>query len=71
MSETDPDKIKKDIRAALELKQRVINSMTWLIADAKYRHDACKGNENNGLGGDYSPELKEAIAVLARLEGVS
>ena len=35
----------------------------------KYKHDACKGNEENGLGGDYSPELTEAIAVLAILKG--
>ena len=69
MDESDPEQIKKDIQAAAELKQRAINSMTWMIATLKYKHDACKGNEENGLGGDYSPELKEAIEVLAMLEG--
>ncbi len=71
MSEIDPEKIKKDIQDASELKKRVIISLTWMIETLKYQHDACKGNEENGLGGDYSPELTEAIAVLAILKGDS
>ena len=69
MTEPDPEQIKKDIQAAQELKQRIIVSLTWLITDAKYRFDDCKNNVDNGLGGGYSPELTEAIAVLARIKG--
>ena len=69
MSETDPEQIKKEIQSAIELKEKLIISLTWLVEDAKHRFDACKGNEDNGLGGGYSDELSEAIAVLAILEG--
>ena len=69
MEAPDPEKIKKDIQDSQEFKQRIIFSLTWLIKDAKYRFDDCKNNVDNGLGGGYSPELKEAIAVLAILEG--
>ena len=69
MNEADIEEIKKVIQDSLIFKQRIIISMNWMTETLKYKHDACKGNENNGLGGDYSPELKEAIAVLDKLKG--
>ncbi len=69
MKDTDIEKIKKELQDSLIFKERVIKSLTWLIEDAKYRYDDCKNNVDNGLGGGYSEELEEAIAVLKKLKG--
>ena len=53
---------------APELHQRAINSLTWLITDAKVRFDDCRDNLEPGSQGGYSPELTEADAVLTALK---
>lgn len=52
-----------------ELKKDIIDSMEWLVADARWRSDQCKGNLDNGSKGGYSPELTKAIETLAKLKG--
>lgn len=49
-------------------RRRVIRSLSWLIEDAKYRHDDCKNNIENGSEGGYSPELIEVIELLDELK---
>ena len=56
--QTDPEAIKQAIQESLLFKERIIQSLTWLITDAKYGY----------YPSDYSPELKEAIAVLEKLK---
>jgi len=51
-----------------ETKQRIIKSMEWMIADMKWRHDENRGNLEEGSQGGYSPDLQEAVSVLAELE---
>jgi len=51
-----------------ELEARIIIALRWLVADARYRFDECRRNEEEGSQGGYSDELKEAIAVLNQLE---
>ena len=43
-------------------KQRIINTLSWMIEDLKWRHD------QEGIEGNYSPELKEAMNVLEELK---
>ncbi len=51
-----------------KLKQRAIDSLEWLVADAKWRADDTKRNFEEGSQGGYSPELTEAIDVLEELK---
>ncbi len=51
-----------------ELKQRIINSLDWLIKDTKWRFDIDKNNLDEGSRGGYSPELTEAINVFEELK---
>ena len=44
-----------------ELLQQSLDSLTWMIADIKYRHDVdMAGDDMIGVGG-YSPELTAAM----------
>lgn len=49
-------------------RARVITTLTWLIADARYRFDECKNNLEDGSSGGYSPELTEAVELLDELK---
>ena len=49
-------------------KQRIIETLEWMIADARHRSDDCRNNVENGSKGGYSPELTEAINLLQELK---
>ena len=51
-----------------ELLQQSLESLTWMIADIKYRHDVdMAGDDMIGVGG-YSPELTKATDLQKELE---
>lgn len=45
-------------------KKRLVDTLTWMITDMKYKSDATKLNREEGSEGGYSPELKEAMDLL-------
>ena len=45
-----------------EIIDSMISTLEWMIAHFKWAH------EQTGLGGDYSPELQRAIALLDELK---
>ena len=45
-----------------ELRQRLIKSLQWMVDVFKWQHD------ETGVEGNYSDELKEAIALLDELK---
>jgi len=47
-----------------EEKKRLIDNLSWPIADMKHRHDELKGNLEQGSQGDYSDELNQMISLL-------
>lgn len=51
-----------------ELKQRIIKSLGLMIKDRQWREDQTKLNFEPNSQGGYSPDLTEAIAVLAELK---
>ena len=51
-----------------QLRRRIIKTLTWMVADMRWRFDETKLNIDEGSAGGYSPELAEAIDVLAELE---
>lgn len=51
-----------------EEKERLVNNLTWMITDMKYKNDELKGSLEEGSQGDYSPELKTAISLLEDIE---
>ncbi len=48
-------------------RQRVVQSLGRLVAEAKHREDDCRGNLDNGSKGGYSDYLNEAIKLLDAL----
>ena len=50
-----------------ELRQRTIDTLDWMIADAKWRADDTKLNVEEGSQGGYSPLLQSAIDLLKEL----
>ena len=44
------------------MRERIIKTLEWMIADMKWRYDS------TGIEGNYSPELKEAMAILEELK---
>jgi len=46
-------------------KERIIKSLEWMVTYFKWQH------ENTGIGGGYSPELREAIDLLEELKSDS
>ena len=50
-----------------KLIRRAARSLDWLVTDCRLRFDDCRGNLEEGSKGGYSPELTEAINVLAKL----
>jgi len=53
-----------------EEKESIVNLLTWMIDDMKHRHDQLKGNLEEGSQGDYSPELKAGMFLLASIKKV-
>ena len=53
-----------------ELKQRAIESLEWLVTDAKYRADIFNvfGLSDTEMAGNYSPDLQKAIELLEELK---
>lgn len=51
-----------------KLRQRIIKTLDWLVADNKWRADDTKLNVEEGSQGGYSPELNEAIELLEELK---
>lgn len=51
-----------------ETQTRILTSLRWLVADARYRSDDCRQNTEEGSGGGYSPNLIKAIDLLNELE---
>jgi len=51
-----------------DLLTRSLDSLSWMIADIKYRHDVdMTGDDMIGVGG-YSPELTKAMDLQKELE---
>ncbi len=48
--------------------QRIIDSLEWLITDAKWRADETKLNFAEYEKGGYSPKLQDAIDLLKELK---
>lgn len=51
-------------------KDRIIQSLSWMVKELKHRHDELKGNFEEGSQGDYSPELKAAMGLLEDIKKV-
>ena len=51
-----------------ELHQRIIATLTWMVADMRHRSDECRLNFEPKSKGGYSEELTEAINLLAELK---
>ena len=51
-----------------ELRERILRSLRWVVPELEHRFNDCKNNLKEGSQGDYSPELKELIALKQDLE---
>ncbi len=49
-------------------RQRIVRTLSWLVKDAEHRVNDCRQNVEPGSAGGYSPELKEACALLQELQ---
>lgn len=47
-----------------EEKKNLIDTLSWMITDMKYKHDETHQNQEYGSQGGYSPELISAIDLL-------
>jgi len=52
-------------------KQRLANSLSWMVEDLKIGFDLTKGNIEEGSQGGYSNELNDAIGLLKDIEKVN
>ncbi len=52
-----------------DLKQRIIDTLGWMIKDMTWRADETMRNYEDGSCGGYSPELQNAIDLLKELKG--
>ena len=57
------------IKMDSKLRERIIKTLEWMVADMRWRADQTKRNFEEGSEGGYSPELQEAIDLLAELKG--
>lgn len=62
-----PELKQKIIDLPDDVKAELIDSLEWLVTDAKYRSDDCRQNVDEGSQGGYSPDLIRAIALLEAL----
>lgn len=53
-----------------EEKQRIVESLSWMITDMKYKSDESRGNLFAGSEGGYSPELTKAIEMFEWIQGI-
>ena len=51
-------------------KTRLIDSLTWMIKDMKFKCDETKGNLDEGSQGDYSPAVEAAVSLLEEIEKI-
>ena len=49
-------------------KKRLVDTLTWMITDMKYKSDAEKRNFEEGSEGGYSSHLQAAIQLLEDIE---
>jgi len=49
-------------------KKRLVDNLTWMITDMKYKSDAEKCNFEEGSEGGYSSHLQAAISLLADIQ---
>lgn len=49
-------------------KKRLVDNLTWMITDMKYKADETKLNVEEGSEGGYSSELKEAMSLLEDIQ---
>ena len=54
-----------------KLRTRIVSSMSWMVKTLKYKEDDMTGNLELGIEGGYSPELRQAIELLALLEATA
>ena len=52
-----------------DLRKRIIKNLEWMTTDMKWRADQTRLNFEEGSQGGYSPELEDAINLLAELNG--
>lgn len=51
-----------------ELRQRIIDTLSWMVTDMKHRFDEQKSIFGQRSEGGYSAELTEAIDLLKELK---
>ena len=49
-------------------KKCLVDNLTWMITDMKYKSDETKRNFEEGSEGGYSPELQAAIKLLEDIQ---
>lgn len=49
-------------------KKRLVDNLTWMITDMKYKSDESKRNFEEGSEGGYSSELQAAIKLLEDIQ---
>jgi len=47
-----------------EEKKNLVDSLSWMIEDMKYKHNETHQNQEYGSQGGYSPELMRAMTLL-------
>jgi len=47
-----------------EEKKRLVDNLSWMIIDMKYKYDETHQNQEYGSQGGYSPELTSAMELL-------
>lgn len=55
-------------RSVATLRDDILETLTWMVADMKWRADETMGNIEEGSSGGYSPELQKAIDLLEFLQ---
>lgn len=51
-----------------KLLLRIHKSLDWMITDMKWRDNQTRGNLEKGSEGGWSPQLKEAVALLESIK---
>ena len=51
-----------------ELRERILQSLRWVVPELEHRFNDCKSNLEEGSEGGYSDELKELISLKQDLE---
>ena len=65
---TEEQRLYNENQELKALLKQCYDSMAWMIQTMQYKHDE---ETNTAFGfGDYSPELKEAMAVQDKIEEI-